>query len=658
MISPLLPRPVRPVAMPGRPTRPRRHRRWPWLALLALLLGGAAYVTLLAKDVWTETRAGQAALNSGVAALMARQLPDLSAARLARAQADFQQAERSFASAQRRLGGWGRLATEQGGFLPGPAAQLRSVGPALDLARQAARTAAALVAGLRPLALTMSSPATAAGHGGGTPGLLARLTGALEQGTPGLERAARELAATRAARKRLEGLPRLGALTATLAIFDLRAPQLDHMLVYLHGLPALLGAQGPRSYLLVYQDAADLRATGGFIGAAGLIILDHGRMAQIDYETTGAQTTNSLQLSGAQTGLPPMPLFYYRNLGSWQLRDANFWPDFPTSSAQIARLYTTATGRRLDGVVALGPAATADLLRALGPLVAPGYGDTVTDKNVEARVEYYAHDRPGAHADPHRKRFVVALSHAVIARLLASGVGRINAIIPQVAQALTNRDIMISVHDPLFARVARLAHWDGAVRDEPGDYLAVVDQNVTDSKLNPFVDQEIAYAVSRQANGDLESAVTVTYHNHTRHQTVWIARTYYADYLRVGVPQRSALHALEGYDDTFWPDELEGGRRFFAGGFEVPAEASRTVRLTYRVAAAALHGVTGYRLVVQKQPNSKPPLLSVRLTAGGRTWTARTRLTRDIVVSTLWDARPGPLTVRPAPVGLANALAR
>src|SRR6478752_6272351 len=41
-------------------------------------------------------------------------------------------------------------------------------------------------------------------------------------------------------------------------------------------LPAMLGADGPRSYLLVAQNPAELRATGGLIGSVALIRADHG----------------------------------------------------------------------------------------------------------------------------------------------------------------------------------------------------------------------------------------------------------------------------------------------------------------------------------------------------------------------------------------------
>src|SRR6202012_4546893 len=50
-------------------------------------------------------------------------------------------------------------------------------------------------------------------------------------------------------------------------------------------LPSMLGADGPRNYLLLFQNTAELRATGGVPGALALLHTDGGRV------TLAAQTS-------------------------------------------------------------------------------------------------------------------------------------------------------------------------------------------------------------------------------------------------------------------------------------------------------------------------------------------------------------------------------
>src|SRR5262249_44371076 len=42
--------------------------------------------------------------------------------------------------------------------------------------------------------------------------------------------------------------------------------------------PAMFGGHGPRTYLLIVQNNAESRATGGFIGSFGLLTADDGKL--------------------------------------------------------------------------------------------------------------------------------------------------------------------------------------------------------------------------------------------------------------------------------------------------------------------------------------------------------------------------------------------
>src|SRR5437764_14540093 len=298
--------------------------------------------------------AGRAELNQGLAILTGGPLSSLRSRRLAAATADFRAAEKSFASARARLGPWGELATRWGGVLPGRASEVQAAAPLLDLAQQTAGAAASLGDGLRPLvSLTGDASPAAAGRSTGPAagdGRLVQLTAVLEQAQPALARAQQQLAAARRARRRPVGMPLPAGVAPLLSRFDQHEATLALALTYARGLPALLGAQGPRSYLLVYQDTADLRATGGYIGSASAITLDHGRLSQVDYEDS-----KQLQVPRSRSISAPEPMFYYEGYSSLELRDTNYWPDFPTSARQIAHIYQTITGRHLDGVVAVQP---------------------------------------------------------------------------------------------------------------------------------------------------------------------------------------------------------------------------------------------------------------------------------------------------------------
>lgn len=129
-------------------------------------------------------------------------------------------------------------------------------------------------------------------------------------------------------------------------------------------LPTMLGEGGARNYLMVFQNNAEVRATGGLPGAISLVTADDGAIRM------------SRQVAGASFGereAPVLPLseeeqeLYGPQLGTFFL-DANFTPDFPRTAELMRARWEEVYGGRLDGVVSLDPVALSYLLEATGPI--------------------------------------------------------------------------------------------------------------------------------------------------------------------------------------------------------------------------------------------------------------------------------------------------
>ena len=121
---------------------------------------------------------------------------------------------------------------------------------------------------------------------------------------------------------------------------DKYAPLLDSYLALSERLPAMLGWDGPRRYLVLTQNPAELRPTGGYTGSYGIIAFDRGKITERTF-----QDVFLLDLPWDYPFVkPPTELANYL-LGPkqpWQLADANWSPDFPTS-AQAGRPSCTRT---------------------------------------------------------------------------------------------------------------------------------------------------------------------------------------------------------------------------------------------------------------------------------------------------------------------------
>ena len=118
-------------------------------------------------------------------------------------------------------------------------------------------------------------------------------------------------------------------------------------------LPAMLGADGARTYLVVAQNNSEIRSTGGFPGARMLLTIDNGRITLGNFEAVGAHfAPGTIPLTGEeyhvvndimQTGATFAP------------GDVNAVPSFPRA-AQLMKWCWEAEGNdKVDGVVAIDP---------------------------------------------------------------------------------------------------------------------------------------------------------------------------------------------------------------------------------------------------------------------------------------------------------------
>lgn len=129
-------------------------------------------------------------------------------------------------------------------------------------------------------------------------------------------------------------------------------------------LPRMMGVEGPRKYLLMVQNNAEARASGGIPGALAILELDNGKFS------LGAQS------SAGEIGTmnPVIPLdevqqqIYSRRLGKF-MQDVNLTPDFPTAASTAATMWERKTGQRVDGVVSVDPVALGYILDATGPVL-------------------------------------------------------------------------------------------------------------------------------------------------------------------------------------------------------------------------------------------------------------------------------------------------
>ncbi|MGF3055991.1 DUF4012 domain-containing protein [Microbacterium sp. YY-01] len=142
-------------------------------------------------------------------------------------------------------------------------------------------------------------------------------------------------------------------------------------------LPAALGGDGPRNYLLLFQNNAESRGTGGNPAAIAMLTANDGHISMADQAASGDFNN--------QRNQPIVPLdpeteaLYGDKIGRWVM-DTTLTPDFPYTSELVQAFWAESYGTPVDGVASFDPVALSYLLEATGPVELPT-GETLTSDN-------------------------------------------------------------------------------------------------------------------------------------------------------------------------------------------------------------------------------------------------------------------------------------
>lgn len=180
-------------------------------------------------------------------------------------------------------------------------------------------------------------------------------------------------------------------------------------------LPPMLGADGPRNYLIVFQNNAEARSLGGIVGAMTMVHTDGGTMSLAAQGSSSDFTRYPepvLDLGPEVTGI------FGTQPARW-IQNVTQVPDFSLSGALAREMWQRRTGTAVDGVLAVDPVALSYLLRATGPVELPT-GEQLTADDAIGLLLNGVYLRYPVPAD--QDAFFAATAAAVFAKITSDSV--------------------------------------------------------------------------------------------------------------------------------------------------------------------------------------------------------------------------------------------
>lgn len=463
------------------------------------VIGGIAFVVALGivplvldvPDVTDTMQSGRSAAQRGLAAARNGDA--------GRAEIEFRRAAGRFAQASDDLGS---LKYEAARLVPGVAPNLRATRALADIGYDLANNGEVVTGAVVPESLVVVDGKFPIAE-------VQRITPALTRGAETLDRSLARL--REVAREPYLLGPVRDAIDTVRRELKRAAHEARNTAMAARLAPAIFGADGEeRRYLLVVQNPAENRGTGGLIGSYGILTTKDG---EIDVGRLKRTTVWNQAMTAAGNPGYEAPDDYVTRYGQFQpgrnLQNVNLSPDFPTVGKVLETLAPEAGLGEVDGVIAVDPAGLAAILELTGPVPVVGWPTEITADNVVGvtlRDAYAAFART-----PERADFLGDVAQEVVDEATTGRLGEPAEVARVLGEAAHQGHIALR-----FTRrdEQALAEAVGAagVMVKGGDVLHVTDANFSANKLDFYLRRDLDYrlevrpdAVGRgaDANGSL-----------------------------------------------------------------------------------------------------------------------------------------------------------
>ena len=306
----------------------------------------------------------------------------------------------------------------------------------------------------------------------------------------------------------------------------------------------VLGENGPRKYLFLFQNNQEMRATGGFIGTYGILDIFNGRVR--NFFIDGIYNPDG-QLR--EKIVPPVPI--QKMSATWSLHDSNWFPDFPKSAEKAAWFYEKTGGPTVDGVITMTPNVMQSLLAITGPIEMENFGVTVDKDNfVETVQQEVEVDYDKEVNQP--KKILAELAPKILDKIFnARSFSDMTKTLKILVESLNEKQILIYSKNYEVEKMLSEEGWSGEILNTQKDYLSVINTNINGYKTDGVIDEQIRHQAEIQADGSIVDTVTITrHHNGGNLEKDWWNKVN-ANYMRVYVPKGSTLIAADGQTREF-----------------------------------------------------------------------------------------------------------
>ncbi|MEE2060387.1 DUF4012 domain-containing protein [Rhodococcus artemisiae] len=266
--------------------------------------------------------------------------------------------------------------------------------------------------------------------------------------------------------------------------------------------PAMLGADGPRSYFIGFQTNAEARGTGGLLGGFAVAQANDGAVSIDDVASNRELTFDYAPIDLG----PDFKQAYGHSRATQDFRNSNVSSHFPYAGQIWQSMWEQETGERVDGAIATDPVALSYVLEVVGDVTLPT-GEKITADNVVELTESTAYSRFGDDK-PARKAYLEMVAKTVVDKLTGT-ISKPQALLEALGRAASEGRLSVWSSVPDEQETLAGTALGHVVPNDPAPYAGVVINNLGGNKLDYYLEREVEYTAGSCEGETRDSTVTV-----------------------------------------------------------------------------------------------------------------------------------------------------
>jgi len=400
--------------------------------------------------------------------------------------------------------------------------------------------------------------------------------------------------------------------------------------------PQIMGSEKEKTYIVLFQNDAELRPTGGFLTAYAVFKINKGKIQAL-------RSKDIYDLDSTISKRPKVPekiLQYHTNVNQFFIRDSNLSPDFEESMKLFDSLYQNSSAKiAYDGIFAVDTKVLVDTLQVLGDTEVRGTTfSSQIDKRCDCPQVIYKLldeiDRPVNYIKEDRKGILGDLLYVLMQKALGFSPSQYwGPLSQEMLKNMSEKHILVYLKDENMQKAVEAINYGGKIRQTDGDYVHVNDTNFAGAKSNLFVDHTIKSETDIKSDGTVERTLTLTYKNPFKHSDCNLEKGLLCinatlpNWLRIYVPKGSKLVGFQGSEKKVQTyDELE--KTVYEGFLRINPKGTARAIIKYTL-PFKVQNQKDYSLLIQKQPGTKGHAIEVDVNGKTR---AQFDLTEDRLI--------------------------